>query len=612
MKRSPVASILLIYALFSVLTLSIWERKNANTVTGDEPHYLIMANGIAKHATLKQTEPYREEFKTRQIFRSGLAPQDAEPTPANSHTVNGPNGLFNVHNIGLPLLLSIPFILGGVIGAKLFMIFCSAFVVVLAWKFSALFSTNEKHRFWSVIATCISMPFIPASNQIYPDILAGLIALTGLYWLITTEKKRSKAAELLLTCIIVFLPWLQIKFAATCVLIILAIATKIYLESKDIQRIMRLFLVAGASCIFLAFYNYYAFGKIAGPYQSGALEVSKTSLMVLLGLHFDQNQGFLIQNPINLIGVLAIPWLYRFNRQFTLVWGLVFLSLIVPNALHPNWYGGWSFSGRFAWPAATVFIVATIYGLIRLAEAKEKLFRAAIVSSMLLQFYFFYLYAVRSVNSYNKNVDTWFDSYSTFYTPFYRWLPMLYDSTWAHTYLPNYAWLGVVVTLFILGFLKKSKLNAVAPYVMIIFGVGVATAGLYSQHPSNEVIFQANKLPSQSGRLAGSVRIAEQGIDQPGFLTYGPYFNLGKGKYEIVLTYSSTGAENQIVGSFDICDSTNGTQNMIVPLHGTNDVTKEMTVKFELSLFSPHNFEFRSKWDGALNLKIHNIRLRKI
>ncbi|MBC3915864.1 hypothetical protein H8L32_00070 [Undibacterium sp. CY18W] len=612
MKRSPVALILFIYAMLSILTLAIWERKHTNTVTGDESHYLVMVSGLIKHASLEQTEPYREEFKTRAIYESGLAPQDAEPAPANSHTVIGPHGLFNVHNIGLPLLLSIPVLLGGIVGAKLLMIFCGAFVLVLAWKISALFSANEKHRFWSVIAACISMPFIPASNQIYPDILAGLIALTGLYWFLTTQKKRSKTTELLLTCTIVFLPWLQIKFAATCMLILLAIAAKIYLESRDMQKILRLTLIAGISCVLLVFYNHYAFGKISGPYQSGALEISKTSFMVLLGLHFDQNQGFLIQNPVNLIGVLAIPWLYRFNRQFALMWGLVFLSLIVPNALHPNWYGGWSFSGRFAWAAATVFVVPTMYGLIRFAESREKLFQAVIATSVLLQSYFFYLYAIVSVSLYNKGIDAWFDSYSTFYSPVSYWLPMLYNSAWAHSYLPNYVWLGIVVMLFILGFLKKSRLSAVTPYVAIVFVAGIVTAGLYSQRPSNQVVFKGADLPSQSGRLAGSVRIAEQGTDQPGFLTFGPYVNLGRGRYEIVLRYSSTGAENQTVGSFDIYDTTTATQNRIIPLYGTNDVIKELTVNFESNLFSPHSFEFRNKWDGALDLKIHDLRLRKI
>ena len=51
------------YILFVVLSLSvlsIWDYKNIYTVTGDEPHYLVMANGIVKYKSLEQTLPYSD------------------------------------------------------------------------------------------------------------------------------------------------------------------------------------------------------------------------------------------------------------------------------------------------------------------------------------------------------------------------------------------------------------------------------------------------------------------------------------------------------------------------------------------------------------------------
>lgn len=347
MRKNALFIALLIYGIFSLATLFFWQYKGVNTITGDEPHYLVMSSGIVKQGSLEQTAPYREEFKARKIHKHGLAPEDAQPSPQNTHAVLGPNGLFNVHNIGLPLLLAIPFLLGGVLGAKLAMVFFSALVVMAAWKFSSHFTEDKIQRLWAVIAATISLPLIPASGQIYPDVLAGLISLVGLYWFFTIHQRRTADLEVLLTAVVVFLPWLQIKFAATCVVLVLSITAKIYFQSRDIKKIARILLFAGASCFALASYNYYAFGKISGPYQSGALEMSKTSLMVLLGLHFDQNQGFIFQNPVNLIGILAIGWIYKFNRAFSLVWALVFLSLIVPNALHPNWYGGGGFQAAF-------------------------------------------------------------------------------------------------------------------------------------------------------------------------------------------------------------------------------------------------------------------------
>jgi hypothetical protein len=389
MKKNALLIVLLIYVFFSLATLFSWHARGINAVTGDEPHYLVMSSGIVRQGSLEQTAPYRAEFRAREIYRDGLAPADARPSPENTHAVSGPNGLFSFHNIGLPLLLAVPFLLGSVVGAKLAMVLFGALVVTVARKFSARFSENEIHRFWAVVAATISLPLIPAANQIYPDVLAGLIALVGLYWFFTIHERRAAGLEALLAAALAFLPWLQIKFAATCVVLVLAIAAKIYFQSRDLKKIIRILMIAGVSLLALAAYNDYAYGKISGPYQSGALEVSETSLMVLFGLHFDQNQGFILQNPVNLIGILAIGWMYRRNRMFSLVWALVFLSLIVPNALHPNWYGGGSFSGRFQWAAAMVFIMPTICGLLVIGSSKEKIFKAIVVSGALLQLYFF-------------------------------------------------------------------------------------------------------------------------------------------------------------------------------------------------------------------------------
>ena len=611
--KHPQRVLLLLYFIFSITTLLLWGQKSINLVTGDEPHYLVMASGIVKHASLEQTQPYREEFKTKAIYPFGLAPQDAEPSPMNTHAVAGPHGLFNVHNIGLPLLLSIPFLLGGVLGAKLFMILCGAFVVVFNWKFASVFSQNKQQNLWVVLATSLSLPLIPASNQIYPDLLAGLISLIGLYWFMTTQQNRSKMHEIVLTSIIVFLPWLQIKLAATCIIIVLAVVVKLYSESRDIPRILRICLVASASLFLLAFYNNYAFGKLSGPYQDGALELSKTSLMVLFGLFFDQNQGFLIQNPINLIGLLAIGWLYKIDRPFAIVWGLVFLSLIVPNALHPVWYGGGSFSGRFVWAAALVFIVPTSYALLLIGKSREAVFQWIVTAGVLLQLYFFYQYAIEGLKLYNKEPTIWFDNYSIFFFSVHSWLPMLYNSKWAFEYIPNYAWFVVISSLLLIGFIPAEKLVKKTAFLFAFFVALLLTAGLYkAPQVDNKRDFQANELPSQTGKIINSTRFAEHGIDQPGFLNYGPYFALRKGTYEVVLMYSSSGENTEEIGSFDIFDATAHIQTSKVSLHGTNSTNQNLQITFQVKRWNDHPFEFRTYWNGSSNLKIHDIFLQKI
>jgi hypothetical protein len=54
-----------IYLIGALVALMMWTRANINLISGDEPHYLIMASGIVKHGTFEQTLPYKEEFANK-------------------------------------------------------------------------------------------------------------------------------------------------------------------------------------------------------------------------------------------------------------------------------------------------------------------------------------------------------------------------------------------------------------------------------------------------------------------------------------------------------------------------------------------------------------------
>ena len=114
---------------------------------------------------------------------------------------------------------------------------------------------DVKIRFFAVLSTCLALPLIPASNRYLSHILAGAIALSGLYWFMRTQVCRSFTKEALWVGAIVFLPWLQIKFAPTCLILIVALILKIYIESKDVRRIALISSGAILSCAILAFYN---------------------------------------------------------------------------------------------------------------------------------------------------------------------------------------------------------------------------------------------------------------------------------------------------------------------------------------------------------------------
>jgi hypothetical protein len=72
-------------------------------------------------------------------------------------------------------------------------------------------------------------------------------------------------------------------------------------------------------------------------------------------------------------------------------------SLIVPNSLHPAWYGGMSFAGRFNWPGAVVFMVPTLAGQLRSMPLPAD-FAGAVVIAISCRATSFYLYAIEGAD----------------------------------------------------------------------------------------------------------------------------------------------------------------------------------------------------------------------
>ena len=608
--------VLLLYYIFAIFVLFAWEKQDAYPVTGDEPHYLVMTKGIAKNGTFEQTLPYKEEFQTRNIFIAGLAPKDAIPTPDNTHAVKGPHGLYNVHSVGLPLLLLLPFSLGGILATKMFLVAVSGMIVVVLWKISGLFVRDLKVRVATVVPLTIGLPLLPASNQIYPDIIAGLIALSGFYWLLTFDKKRPFILKIFYSLALAFLPWLQIKFAAVLLVLSFGIALEILKKEGSIHRLYMIVVPVVLSFIGLALYNYYAFGKVTGPYHDGALTVNKNALMVLCGQFLDQNQGFLMQNPIFFLGIFSIGLLFAYNRNKGFVWLLAFLALIVPNALHPNWYGGGSFSGRFAWAAAIFFMTPTIMGLARISKKNWMLFRFLVGLGVGIQLIFYCIYTGLFVNLYNKPPETWLSEYSLFYFPLHNYFPAFYNIEWAFDYAPNYCFLFIVLLLFFLGVarcpLPKIYQNKFVVNVSwcIVFGI-IFLIGFSTEPNYRSKVFKAKELPSQSGRIEGVARVAESNFDKAGFIIYGPYTFLRKGEYRVSIKYESSASENNPIGKWDIYRASDDKKLFEGLIWGTNANFKIITTDFEICNWSSMPYEFRVYWFGSNDIKVSEIELNQ-
>lgn len=453
-------TLIVVYITLSITMLFAWQQQNKSRVSGDEPNYLIVTYAICKYHTFEITQASQDNFDTGIIRPIKDYIPGTLPSSKNTDGKNASHGLFSVHNIGLPILLCIPFMIAGITGAKLCMIGLNSLLILFAWKISAIFSKQAKTRFIAVFMSCIGLPLLPASNQIFPDMLAGALVLGGIYWVMTMRYHRCITKEILGCIVIAFLPWLHIKFILCSTFFLLALCVTQYVYHKNVRRISLYCIIFLTSFFLLAMYNHYAFDQFSGPYVSGrALAYNKTSLMVFFGLFLDQNQGFILQNLVTLIGVAWLGMFYTQNKTLVLWLAIIFLSLLIPNALHHNWYGGHGFSGRFEWSASSVFVVVTLFGLIQFMNRLSKIKIIVLSTLACWQIYLFYRYAFQGLILYRRHEETPLADYSLFYGKISHWLPAFYNVNWAYQYLPNYAWLTFVLFIFFAGFVFNRANN---------------------------------------------------------------------------------------------------------------------------------------------------------
>ena len=120
-----------------------------------------------------------------------------------------------------------------------------------------------------------------------------------------------------------------------------------------------------------------------------------------------------------------------------------------------------------------------------------------------------------------------------------------------------------------------------------------------------EYAMAADQLPGQAGNISGTGRIADEGADSPGFLSFGPYIDLPAGHYRLNVDYASTGATNKWdIGRF------NDPNKLIVLASGELSASSRgrLNIKFEVK--EPvQQFEVRTWFNGHGMLRLENIKI---
>ncbi len=309
---------------------------------GDEPHYLIITESILKDGDLK-IENNHQRGDYRSFIGGELRPD---------YMQRGKNGeIYSIHAPGLAVLVLPAYVLGGYLAVVAFIGFLGALTALAIFDVcDRLAGRSAAILTW--VAVCLTVPFVPYSWMIFPEMPGALIVAWSVLWLSDT-RDQSVLRWLVRGLVLASLPWLHTKFIVFLAIFAAAFAFRLL---RRMTALLAFSLpIAGSGLAWLySFYVIYGDFSPDAPYgvYSDVNVINRYIPHGLIGIFLDQKFGLLFYSPIYLVAIAGAWYLWkRVDTRFLASVLLVAVAAFVGSTarLYMFW-GGNSAPARFLVP----------------------------------------------------------------------------------------------------------------------------------------------------------------------------------------------------------------------------------------------------------------------
>jgi hypothetical protein len=401
-------------------------RSQGTLISGDSPHYLIAAETLS-HLSVHVLPQYRADLMSHYIY---AWPAGATLASMGVHAFSGPHGVIFAQGIGLPVLLA-PFIAVGNVPLALVGFFTVNAIgfVYIHQRASRLADLGPHGQILFALALACPALWL-AATQIYPDLISGIFLACGLLEMALVERSGSCrwTSVAVITVALAVPPWFQIKNFSVDIVAILGLLVLLYLRRIPLVPTLVVIGVVVVSFALLLLYNQYYFGHLLGLPQPSP-NVGVRGLKDTLALVLDRDQGFLVQCPTILFGLLGLWYSRRTTQVTNVVLLLGALAILVINGTQPivTAFGGTALTGRFQWTVMPMLLAWSPFFLKRLEAYRQRLIAAAVVVAL--------LWIVQGVPILIGDHNY----FNATFPPFAPWDPTLYPGwwDWINSYLPS-------------------------------------------------------------------------------------------------------------------------------------------------------------------------------
>jgi hypothetical protein len=341
------------------------------SVTGDEPHYLLIAESLRSDGDLDLDNNYARGDAAR-FGAAGLEPE--------LHARRSRTGqLISVHDLGVPVVL-LPAYVVATSAAKLptetlltrfhmnrglfaYSLLSLVIIAIVTWAAvvtcGALEDQGMSRRMAAgmVLVAWLTVPVLSNSFVVFPEPFALLAAAGAVaLWASRSPRWRWKdsAAVLVLGC----LPWFHKKFLLFGIGLLLVALWRRRDSLKSLSHTQK----AAVGALFaipplaLGLWTMYVWGNLTGGQTLERLPFSWSAFgHGIVGLFLDRESGLVWWAPV--YALLPAAW---WLRRDLAVWLIPVVALVIPCAAHDLWWGGFSPAGRFLVPLVPLFCLAAV------------------------------------------------------------------------------------------------------------------------------------------------------------------------------------------------------------------------------------------------------------
>ena len=262
----------------------------------DEPHYLVITQSLLRdHDLAIENNHARGDY--REYFGGELRPDFLR---------RGLNEvIYSIHAPGLPALLVPAYAVDGYAGAVAMLCLFGALAALAVFDLAALLAGPGAALIaWA--AACLTVPFVPHSWLIFPEMPGALIMAWAALWWYAPLPARSRT-WIWRGAALAILPWLHTKF----VILLAAMLAALLLRLWRTPRAAAALVVPAMISVTLWIWSFYVLYGVFDP-QIPYGDFPRLYVLAaniprgVLGLLFDQKFGLLMYSPVYLLAPLGV------------------------------------------------------------------------------------------------------------------------------------------------------------------------------------------------------------------------------------------------------------------------------------------------------------------